>query len=489
MIWFRIIVELFSILIIIYSVVLISFNICLGLFSLRETKQYLRKNTPTDYHLLASSPYAPSLSIIAPAYNEAFSIIQNVRSLLSIYYHNLEIIVVNDGSVDNSLKMLIEVYQLNKVNELVPGTITTSQITGIYKSSNPVYKKLIVVDKVNGGKADALNAGINVSKNDYVISIDVDCVLEEDALLKIIKPIIDETHKTVIASGGVVRIINSSIVEDGKLIKVNLPSNILAKVQVLEYMRAFLLGRMAWSRLNGLLLISGAFGAFKKDILVKCGGYNPNTIGEDMELVVRMRRYMQDNNLPYKVTYIPDPLCWTEAPATVKMLVRQRNRWMRGALQTLSIHKVLFFNTRYGFMGLISYPYWLVFEVGGPMIECVGIVVFLLGVIFGVVKWKVFLTIMMFLLTIGLLNSFFGICMEVISYNQYKKRSDIFHLVLIAFIEPIVFHPIIIYSNIIGIIDFLRGNNDWGEMKRKGFKNNSSINTANLLYGLKNRKQ
>ncbi|MCY7422060.1 MAG: glycosyltransferase family 2 protein [Chitinophagaceae bacterium] len=489
MIWLQILIELIGYLVIIYSVLFITFNICLGVISLKETRYYLRKNTKADYKLLASSPYAPSLSIVAPCFNEANNIVQSVRSLLSNYYFNLEIIVVNDGSTDNSMQLLYDAYDLQKAHHFVQGKLNTESIHGIYKSINPAFSKLVVVDKANGGKADALNAGINVSGNQYIISIDADCILAEDALLKIIKPIIDETEGTVIASGGVVRIANSCLVEDGKLVKVNLPVNLLARIQVLEYMRAFLLGRMAWSRLNGLLLISGAFGAFNKEILINSGGYNSETIGEDMELVVRMRRYMQERKLPYKVTYIPDPLCWTEAPSTLPVLIRQRNRWMRGALQTLQLHQVLCFNRTYGLMGLISYPYWLFFEVGGPIIESVGTLVFLLGIIFGLIKWKIFFAILFLLLSIGIINSLFGIFMEVMSYHQYKKPSDILKLILVAFIEPFLFHPIIVYANVCGIIDYLRKNNEWGVMTRSGFKNNISLNTPNLLYGLDERKQ
>lgn len=489
MIWFRILEALFTYLLVTYVILFIAINIFLALVSLKETQLYLQKTSATDYRLLAASPFAPSISVVAPAYNEASSILQNVRSLLSIYYHNLEIIVVNDGSVDNSMQLLVREFNLQKANHFVQGKLPTSTIYGVYKSTNPAYSKLRVVDKANGGKADALNAGINVSVKDYIVSIDVDCVLAEDALLKIIKPIIDDTDRTCIASGGVVRIANSCQVDDGKLVKVILPANLLARIQVLEYMRSFLLGRMAWSRLNGLLLISGAFGAFKKDVLINCGGYNIDTVGEDMELVVRMRRYMHEKNLPYKVTYIPEPLCWTEVPTTAAVLIKQRNRWMRGAMQTLKQHSELFFNRKYGIMGMVSYPYWLFFEVGGPVIETAGIFVFLLEVIFGAVKWKMFFTILLCLWSLGVLNSLFGIFMEVISYNQYKKRTDILKLLLASIIEPIIFHPIIMYANVRGIIDYLRNNNDWGEMTHRGFEKNIGLQTPNLLYGLEERKQ
>lgn len=278
----------------------------------------MRKNEISDYRLLVSSPHDPSVSILAPAYNEGATIIENVRSLLSIYYNHLEVVIINDGSKDDSLQKLIDAYQLEKIDFFVRYQIPTKEVRGVYKSKNPVYKKLVVVDKVNGGKADALNVGINISSHDIIVCIDVDCILEQDSVMKMIKPFLEETDVKVIASGGVVRVANSCEVRDGRLIRVNLPRNYLARMQSLEYIRAFLLGRMAWARINGLLLISGAFGAFSKEIAIKCGGYDHNTVGEDMELVVRMRRYMEEQKIPYKVTYIPDPLCWTEAPESKK---------------------------------------------------------------------------------------------------------------------------------------------------------------------------
>ncbi len=228
-------------------------------------------------------------------------------------------------------------------------------------------KKLTVVDKENGGKADALNFGLNISDSEYVACIDVDCLLLEDALQKMIKPFLEATDYKVIATGGVIRIANSCTIKDGKLIDVNLPKKMLVKAQILEYLRSFLLGRMAWSRLNGLLVISGAFGLFDKKIAIEVGGYNTNTVGEDMELIVRMRRVMEEQKRKYKVAYIPDPLCWTEAPDNYKIFVSQRNRWTRGTIETLRMHRKVGFNPKYRSLGLMSYPYWLIFEGLAPV--------------------------------------------------------------------------------------------------------------------------
>lgn len=452
-----------------YAIVLLLSYIAIGLFSIGETRKYMHKNSFTDYRLLASSPHAPSVSILAPAYNEGATIIENVRSLLSLYYSNLEVLIINDGSKDDSLQKLIDAYQLKKIDYHVQYKIATKEVRGIYKSTNPAYKKLVVIDKVNGGKADALNVGINVSANDYIVCIDVDCILEQDSVLKMIKPFLEETDAKVIASGGVVRIANSCEIKDGRLVKVHLPDNYWAKMQSLEYIRAFILGRMAWARLNGLLLISGAFGAFDKQIAINAGGYNHNTVGEDMELVVRMRRYMEELNVPYKVTYIPDPLCWTEAPTSKKILGRQRNRWTRGTIETLKFHKVMFFNPKYGLLGMLSYPYWFFFEMLAPVIEFFGMIVFVFLAIFGHIDWQVFASLLVFIISFGYLYSAFAAYMEVTTYNMYRRRTDMMKLLITALSEPFYFHPFVVWAAIKGYIDLLRKKNSWGEMTRQGF--------------------
>ncbi|NML20118.1 glycosyltransferase family 2 protein [Pseudoflavitalea sp. G-6-1-2] len=467
--WQQVVFDILTYGILGYSVILLLSYIFIGLYSIGETRKYLHKNSFTDYALLAVSPETPGISIIAPAYNEGATIVENVRSLLSVYYPNLELIVVNDGSKDDSLDKLIQAYQLEQVPVHIHEQIPTKPVRGVYKSKNPVFSKLVVIDKVNGGKADALNVGVNLCTKPYVVCIDVDCILEEDALLKMIKPFLESTNKRVIASGGVVRIANSCEIEEGRLVKVHLPQQYLPRVQTLEYIRAFLLGRMAWSRLNGLLLISGAFGAFDREIMIKAGGYNHDTVGEDMELVVRMRRYMEEQKIPYKVTYIPDPLCWTEAPVSFKILGRQRNRWTRGTIETLSFHRKLFFNPRYGLLGLISYPYWFFFEFLAPLIEAFGMLVFLLFAILGLVDWNFFFALLAFIAAFGFTYSVFAICMEVLTYNQYKKRSEVLRLFFTALTEPFFFHPFVVWSAIRGNIDLARKKKAWGEMTRQGF--------------------
>ncbi|MEO6454663.1 MAG: sulfatase-like hydrolase/transferase [Ginsengibacter sp.] len=479
MTWQKFIFDFFTYGILIYSFLLLFFYIFIGVYSTGEIRKYLRRNSFTDYRILAASEHLPGISILAPAYNETANIIENVRSMLSIHYNTLELIIINDGSKDDSLQKLITAYDLYKTNIFINEQIATKKIKGIYKSNNPVFHKLIVVDKENGGKADALNVGVNIAQYGYIVCVDVDCVLEQDALLKMIKPFLEETKVRVIASGGVIRIANDCKIENGKLIKVNLPKKFLPRVQTLEYIRAFLLGRMAWSRLNGLLLISGAFGAFDKEIVIKCGGYNNKTVGEDMELIVRMRRYMEENKLPYRVTFIPDPLCWTEAPGNYKILGRQRNRWTRGTIETLKMHKKMFFNPKYGLLGMVSYPYWFFFEFLAPIIEFIGISVFTILAFSGYIQWGSFFILLGCILLFGFLYSVFAILIEVLTYNQYKAKKEVFKLIVAAFFEPFLFHPFVVWSAIKGNIDYLRNKHTWGEMTRQGL--NSKKTPVNVL--------
>jgi cellulose synthase/poly-beta-1,6-N-acetylglucosamine synthase-like glycosyltransferase/phosphoglycerol transferase MdoB-like AlkP superfamily enzyme len=467
--WENAISEFFAYGLFIYSVAIFIAYLFLSFFSVRELSYYERKNKSTDFKLLAPSQHTPSISILAPAFNESATIVENVKSLLTIYYYQLQIVIINDGSKDDSMEKLIETYELVKTNVFVPNLLSTKPIRGVYKSTNPAYDRLVIVDKENGGKADSLNAGINIASGDIIVCVDVDCILEQDALFKIVKPFLDRSDVRVIASGGVVRIANSCIVEHGKLVKVVLPKQLLPRLQSLEYIRSFLLGRMAWSRLNGLLLISGAFGAFDKSIAIACGGYNTNTVGEDMELVVRMRRYMHEQKQKYTVTYIPEPLCWTEAPVSYKILIRQRNRWTRGTIETLRDHRTLFFNKKYGLLGLLSYPYWFFFEMLAAPIEFLGILFFLIMAILGEVNWPMFGWFFAFIWSGAFTFSAFAVLMEASTFNQYKNRGDTLKLLLAATIEPFVYHPIVVWAAINGFADYFQKVKSWGVMHRAGF--------------------
>ncbi len=463
----------------IYGSAVFIIYIWVGVYALGAVVNYKKQNTFTDYSIIASNPNAPAFTLIAPAYNEGMTVVENVRSLLSLYYHNLEIIIVNDGSKDDSIAKLIEAYDLESVSFFVQGEIPTKPIRGIYRSKNPAFSKLIVVDKENGGKADALNVGVNISSGEYLVCIDVDCILEQDAILKLAKPFLEQTDKKVIACGGVIRLANNCRIENGKVVDVNIPKTLLGRTQVLEYIRAFVLGRMAWSRASGLILISGAFGVFDRKIVLACGGYDKNTVGEDMELVVRMRKYMEEKKEPYEVVNIPDPLCWTEAPETKEILVKQRNRWMRGTMETLWKHRKLMFNPKYGKLGMISLPYWFFFEFLGPVVEFLGYVVFFVLLVLGVINWPFFIVLFALVLSSGFLFSIYAILVDLVSHQVYTKRKDFVSLIGTAFLEPFYFHPMVVKAGVKGFLDYFRKSHAWGDMTRQGFNQE----TKNLPLG------
>ncbi len=465
-----IIVYVFYILVYTYTIAVMGSYLFLGILSSIFARKYLRKNTFTDYLKILQSPEAPSVSILAPAYNEEHSIIENARSLLSVRYPNYEVIIINDGSRDRTLVKLIEEYEMEKVNFAIHTQLKTSKVKAVYKSKNPAHQNLIVVDKENGGKSDALNVGINVSSKDYTLNIDVDCIMEEDCLLKLMKPFLEETDVEVIATGGVVRIANNCKVERGRITEVNVPNTLIARFQTLEYLRAFLLGRVAWGSMDGLLLISGAIGVFQKKLVIDAGGYDVHTIGEDMELVVRIRRYARTHHLKYKVAFVPDPLCWTEVPESWGNLRKQRNRWARGTIETLLNHKVLFLNPFFGKIGLIAYPYWVFFEWLAPIIEFIGIILLIVFSLIGVINAP-FLYLMIFIIY-GFTVSFTvgTIYIEEVTYFQYKKRRQLLSLMVAGILEPILYHPYTVFCAIGGNWDyFFEGKKSWGGMKRVGF--------------------
>lgn len=454
----------------VFTLLIISSYILLAIFSSKETVDYLKKNSFVYHKDLLNSSIAPSISIIAPAYNESLNIVENVRSLLSTHYVNYDVIIINDGSSDDSLERLIKAYDLEKVEYLINQKIPTKPLrAGVFKSKNPAFEKLTIVDKENGGKSDALNFGINISNSKYLACIDVDCLLMADSLQRMVKPFLEYTDRKVIASGGVIRIANSCKIENGKLIEVNFPDKWLERVQILEYLRSFLLGRMAWAKLNGLLVISGAFGMFDREIAIKVGGYDITTVGEDMEIIVRMRKYMEEQNLKYKVAYIPDPLCWTEAPNDRKILISQRNRWTRGTIETLKTHRNIGMNYKYRLLGLLSFPYWFIFERIAPIVEVLGMLYFLFLVVYQPLNWSFVVGLFLLAYLFSLLFSFIAVFTEEFTYHQYKKKGIGLKLVLTIFLEPFILHPLVLYAAIKGNMDYyFNKNKKWGVMVRKG---------------------
>ena len=453
-----------------YAISLFGFYFWLAIVSAKELTKNINEGKTTNYDILLSSPFTPMISILAPAFNESLTIVENIKALLGLYYPSFEIIVINDGSKDDTFEKTVEAFELEKVAYTVDYKIPCNEIKGIYKSQIKAYSNLTVINKINGGKADALNSGINIAKGDYFVSIDVDSIIDPHALKKLIKPFFEETDKKVIAVGGVIQIANSCVIEGGQVVEINVPNQLLPRFQVIEYSRSFLMGRLAWSRLDGLLLISGALGLFDKEVVIACGGYFTKTVGEDMELVVRMRKYMVNQGKKYKVVYISDPLCLTEAPSTLKVLGSQRNRWTRGTIDTILLHKDIFFNRKFGFMGMVSHPYWVFFEWMAPIVEVLGILYFIFIAIAGEPNWLFFYVMLGFVYFFAITFSTYAILFDHLAFNRYKSKKMILKLIFTSWLEPIFYHPLIVYWGIRGNIDFfIRKKRGWGKMTRTGF--------------------
>lgn len=453
-----------------FTITLFTLFSIMGYLSTKNSIHYRKKNSFGDLSTVMASPLAPSITIIAPAYNEGMTIVENIRSLMSLRYVNYEVMVVNDGSKDDTLQKMIDAYELVKVEQKIDPNWRNKPIRGIYKSPHRAFAKLTVIDKENGGKSDALNTGMALSTNRYVGCIDVDCLLLPDALLHVVKAFYQRSEKRVIAVGGVIRVANSCVIEGGQLEEIRLPKNWLARFQLLEYTRSFILGRMAWGSIDSLLIISGAFGFFDREIALAVDGYDTGTVGEDMEIVFKMRRYMHDNKTPYTVEYIPDSLCWTEVPEDLKIFVNQRDRWARGNLETLFKHKDMFFNSKYGRLGLLSYPYWFFYEWLAPLMEFFGFFTVVAFCYLGILNWDFFLAITATVYLFSVMFSLYAIFWDVYSYNEYKKTKDILTLMFFALIEPLFFHPIVVWAAVRGNYKKLfKIKSGWGSQVRKGF--------------------
>lgn len=455
----------YTVTIILVYLILLGFSI-LGYFD-----QY--KNTrDVNFDHILRSPLSPKIGIITSAFNEGVFIVDNIRSLISLIYNNFEIVIVNDGSTDNSLTKMIDAFDLIITDQKPINNLSHVSIKNIYRSRNKVFHNLMVIDKVNSGKSDSLNAGINFTDADYVVNLDVDCVIRQNSLLKMIEPILREVDSVTIATGGFIRISNNCEVINGRITKVILAKKWLPLFQTLEYLRNFVLGRMSFGYFNGLFIVSGAFGLFDKKILVEVGGYNKNTVGEDMELLFRMRKLMEDKKIKYNVKYISDPVCWTEVPDSLNLFIRQRSRWTRGKIETLSIHKKIMFNPRYGIFGLVSYPFLLIFEWLSSIIEFLGLIYVLILIIFGWIDWDHFLLIFGLVYSFSVMFSLYSIFIEEITYRRYKGFKSLFKLIGVSFLEPIFFYPINLFSSVKGNWDkFILRKNSWGIQVRRGFDN------------------
>ncbi|MDP1931019.1 MAG: glycosyltransferase [Gammaproteobacteria bacterium] len=423
------------------------------------------ENSETLWHQTA--PSAPPISLIAPAYNESASIVESTRSMLSIRYPHCEVLVVNDGSKDDTLDKLIKNFALRPSARDFESVTPHKPIRQIYQSQK--YPNLIVIDKENGGKADALNAGINISRSPLFCSVDADSMLEADALLHAVQPFLSKPDK-VIAVGGTIRVANGCRVRGGKVMSVGLSKDLLPMLQTVEYTRAFLIARVAMSELNILTLISGAFGIFRRPAAIAVGGYDTDTVGEDYELVMRMHRYHLEKKIPYEVVSVAEPVCWTEAPDNLKTLSRQRKRWQRGSLETFFRHIRMLGNPRYGRIGLVGMPFSLLVDVVGPLAEVLGYLLVPILWFSGMLNPDFAIAFLALTFVFGIFISAGSLVLEEISLHRIPAAKDLLRLISGVLIENFGYRQINNIWRVQGWWEFLRKKKSWGEMTRTGFQ-------------------
>lgn len=422
-------------------------------------KDIMRNKIHHDY-------YVP-VSILIPAYNEEKVIVSSIKSLFSLDYKLFEIIVINDGSTDNTLNVIKKAFDLVKVDKPYKRQLKTKNVRAIYETKyNNI--KITVIDKENGGKADSLNAGINMSKFPYFLSMDADSALQSDSLEQMVKPILEENN--VIACGGFVRLSNAVTLENGKVKNYALPNNLLVCMQILEYDRSFLASRILLDEYNGNLIISGAFGLFQKEIVLACNGYEVGTVGEDFELVTKLHSFCHKNNIDYSIKYVPDAVCWTQAPNKLRDLIKQRKRWYIGLVQCMFKYKEMFCNYHYGFISFISYFYYLFFELLAPFIEVIGTLTTITALIFGLLNVP-------FMIVFFLLYTLFGCVMTLTTFfarvhlaNNKLSFTDICKAFLVCAFEIVVLRFILMITRLFSIFTYKKNKHRWDKLDRTELK-------------------
>src|SRR5512143_382059 len=449
-----------------YGVVSLIYTVLLtiALFVILRHIHRIRYEPFREYSI---SPKTPSVSILIPAYNEEKVVVRTVRSTLAVDYPLFEVIVINDGSEDGTLKAVISAFGLKKIDLVYRNILHTVPVKGFYY--NPEIPNHVVVDKERSGKADSLNCGIAVSRSAYFCSVDADSLLEKDSLIKLMTPIM-ESNIPVIACGGVVRILNGVTLKENIIQEINLPRGVLAMFQIVEYARTFLFGRMGWNALNSLLILSGAFSLFHKAAVVEVGGYRRGDITEDMEIVVRLHEHHLRQKKPYRIKFISDPICWTEVPESMEMLGRQRRRWHLGLIQTMCQHRSLIFNPKYGRVGLLVLPYYLFFETLGPLVELAGYVVVVFSYVLGLLSTDFLLLFLILAIFFGTFLSTSGVFLAELTYRRYPRWSHLLRMVWYALLENFCYRQMNAFWRTQALIQFLMGRTAWEHVAGKGVR-------------------
>ncbi|ODA43320.1 Glycosyl transferase, group 2 family protein [Thermodesulfovibrio sp. N1] len=448
-----------------YYFLLNSFYTLFLLVSFWAIIEYLRNLRFYNFQELKVYPQLPPVSIIIPVYNEKDVVLRTINSALSLDYPHIEVIIVNDGSTDETLGILIEKFQLKKLPFFIyRKRIETSKIKGVYRSQ--LYPNFLLVDKERGGKFDALNCGLHFAQNPYICTVDADSVLERDAFLRLGRKII-ESDIPVVALGGVVRVLNGVKLEEGKVLAIELPKKSLPIFQIVEYIRGFLFGRLGWERLKGTFILSGAFSLFNKEALFKVGGFNGYTVTEDFEIIVRLHKYFRQKKEPYYIGFIPDPVCWTEVPETLSDLSKQRRRWHLGLLQTLWMYKNMFLNPKYGRIGCFVIPFYLL-EALGAVVETLGYPVVFLSYFVGILNFEFLLLFLILALGYGVFLSVGGIFLEEMSFRRYPRWSQVFRLLLYGVLENFGYRQFNSLLRFQATFQFLFGYKKWEIVKKSG---------------------
>lgn len=447
---------------------LLFLNTCyafLLLLSIPELWKHWRLSADEHLRRLLASEALPPLTLLVPAHNEEVTIASSVLSFLTLEYPHLEVVVVNDGSTDRTVEVMMREFDLYEVPPAFPVQLATKAVRAYYRSRR--HARLLVIDKENGGKADALNAAMNAARHPFVVAVDADTLIEPDALMRLARPFL--LGASVAAVGGTVRVANSCVVELGRVAEARVDRHWIVGCQVVEYLRAFLFGRLAWNWLGGNLLISGAFGLFRKEYLVAIGGYRTGNVTEDMDLCVRLQRHLHEQGIQAEMPFIPDPVAWTEVPSTVRVLRRQRERWHRGLVSTMWTHRRMLFNPRYGAAGMLAYPFFFFGEMLAPLVELIGWVGLLLGLALGAVNAEFALLFLVVAIGYGSLLSVWAIVLEEFSFRRYGRASDVLRLVWYAFVEGLGYRQLTVLFRLQGMVNYVRGVETWGRMTRQGF--------------------
>jgi cellulose synthase/poly-beta-1,6-N-acetylglucosamine synthase-like glycosyltransferase len=440
--------------------------------ALKTTAAHQRKLRAVRLDWIKESPLVPPITVLAPAHNEEKSIRIAVRNLLDLDYPELELIVINDGSEDRTLEELKDEFRLILVHAVYVQQAPSARVRALYRSE--ADPRLLVVDKEPGGsKADAVNAGLNAATSPYVCVVDADSILERDALLRIMMPVLaDQQH--VVGVGGIIRVLNGSEITGGRLSRVRLPRKGFEVIQVVEYLRAFLIGREAWAQANMLMIISGAFGLFRTNLVREVGGYRSAAIGEDFDMVVRLHRHLLVHQPDYRIQFVPDPVCWTEVPSDLKSLGRQRARWQKGLLDALWGNRDMLFRPRYGRVGSIALPYLWIWELLAPVIEIGGIGTILLAWALGVLSHQFFLEFLIFGYAFATVISIGSVLQEEVTYKRYNDWQDVLRLVSYCFLEHFPYRQMHMIWRLQGLWQYMRGDLVWKPMKRQGLQSADS---------------